>query len=425
VSLLETARAKAIEVLRACTHDRGFKAAAAYYPQVWARDSVITSLGALTTDDAKLIDAARATLVSLAEFQCPETGRIPNYVPIDKPEVQLPINEAFDSNLWYVIGHDALYAKTGDEAFVEKHIESLHAAIRWARFMDSNNDGLIECHECADWKDTWDNSYHNLNVNVLYVAALGAMESLEGAAGGDSTAYRHRRQLLIDRINANFWVGHPQEREKRYADHRPGHLRNNYATNSARQWISDFYFPHLPMKEAAPRRFDAMGNLGAILWDVAKPDQTERILNFIDERGVADPYPIRVTYPPVRPGDPDYHVYYDNRGYCTEHTGHNGGIWPFVGGFYVAALAKAGRHDDAKHHLTKLAELNEKRGRESFLRSTPQAVPEKDSRPLFSEWGFCEHHHGQTGRGIGAQHQAWSAGMFLYAHHGTRASSAM
>ena len=178
MDLLGTAKEKATGVLHGCAHDRGFKAAANYYPQVWARDGVITSLGALTTDDPKLITAARTTLVSLAEFQCPETGRIASYIPIDREEVELPINEAFDSNLWYVIGHDAYHAKTGDNMFVEKHIESLRAAIRWARFMDSNNDGLIECHECADWKDTWDNSYHNLNLNVLYTAALAAMERL-------------------------------------------------------------------------------------------------------------------------------------------------------------------------------------------------------------------------------------------------------
>jgi len=37
---------------------------------------------------------------------------------------------------------------------------------------------------------------------------------------------------------------------------------------------------------------------------------------------------------------------------------HNGGIWPFVGGFYVAALVKAGQHDRAARVLEKLAEVN-------------------------------------------------------------------
>lgn len=404
MDLIEQAEAKAIEVLHACRHERGFKAAVRYYPQVWARDSVITSLGALTTEDAGLIAAARATLETLAAYRCPQTGRIPNYVPVDQDPVQLPVNEAFDSNLWYVIGHAALLARTADQAFVEAHLDSLRAAIRWVRFMDYNNDGLVECHQCADWKDTWDNSYHNLNVNVLYAAALGAMARMEEALGNDAGELHRRRAALVDLINANFWVGvGDDECEERYARCRPGHLENNYAINRAVNWTSDFYFPHLPMKGPAPRRLDVMGNVGAILFDAAGKEQTERILNFIHERGVAEPYPIRVTYPVVRPGDVDYHDYYNNRGYCMEHTGHNGGIWPFVGGFYVAALVKAGRYDQAEENLTKLAELNR------------LPASRNDNPDWVAQWGFCEHHHGQTGRGIGAQWQAWSAGMYLYA----------
>jgi len=72
------------------------------------------------------------------------------------------------------------------------------------------------------------------------------------------------------------------------------------------------------------------------------------------------------------------------------HHYHNGGVWPFLGGFYVAALVKAGRLDAAAQALQRLAELNQA-GR-------------------FNEW-----HHGQTGAPMGAEDQAWSAGMYLFA----------
>lgn len=404
MSLIDTAVEKAIEVLRACAHARGFKAAVRYYDQVWARDGVITLLGAMATDDTELHECARRTLESLAEFQCAEMGRIPNYIPLGTGEVQLPINEAYDSNLWYVIGHGAYYAKTGDIEFAEHSRESLVASMRWARFMDSNDDGLMECPPCCDWKDTWDNSYHNLNVNVLHAEALRCMGEMDEALGREPDMWRKQRRLVIDRINANFWVGHEEEREREYAaHHRPGHLRNNYDINRAVNWISDFYFPHLPMKDPAPRRLDTMGNVGAILFGVADEVQSARILDYIHERGVAEPYPIRVTYPIVRPGDPVYHGYYQNRGYCAEDTGHNGGIWAFVGGFYVAALASVGRLEEARHQLENLAALNR------------LPASRTDNPEYLEEWGFCEHHHGVTGRGIGAQGQAWSAGMYLYA----------
>lgn len=401
--LVDEAAVKAAEVLKRCVHPRGFKAAAHYYPQVWARDGIIAMLGALTTDEAELIDAARATLATLAEFQCAETGRIAHFVPLDQPAIEVPINESFDSNLWYVIGHDLLFRKTGDRGFLARALPSIEEAIRWARFMDHNNDGLLECPPCCDWADTWDHNSHNLNVNVLYAAALASMIRIMQTLGGDASVYAARRERLIDMVQANFWIGHSEQREARYARCRPGHLENTHAINAAIQWTSDFFFPYLPLKEAAPRRLDTMGNLAAILVDVAARDQADRILNFIEERGVAQPFPVRVCYPVVTAGDPAYHRYYENRGYCMEHTGHNGGIWPFVGGFYVASLVKAGRIADAEQQLIRLAELNRlPAGRNDNPHWTP-------------DWGFGEHHHGRTGRCIGAQWQAWSAGMYLYA----------
>ena len=93
--------------------------------------------------------------------------------------------------------------------------------------------------------------------------------------------------------------------------------------------------------------------------------------------------------PVIRPGDPDWRDYY---GTLNEpHCYHNGGIWPFIGGFYVGALVAAGRLKDASEALTRLAELNLNGG--------------------FNEW-----HHGETGQALGVEDQAWSAGMYLFAY---------
>ena len=60
------------------------------------------------------------------------------------------------------------------------------------------------------------------------------------------------------------------------------------------------------------------------------------------------------------------------------------GVWPFLGGFYIAALMKMGRDAAAAGALERLAELNQ--------------------CGQFNEW-----HHGETGVPMGAQDQAWSA----------------
>jgi glycogen debranching enzyme len=66
-------------------------------------------------------------------------------------------------------------------------------------------------------------------------------------------------------------------------------------------------------------------------------------------------------------------------------------VWPFLGGFYVAALVKAGRTEAATLALESLAELNQ--------------------CGQFNEW-----HHGETGAPMGVRDQAWSAGMYLFAY---------
>jgi hypothetical protein len=74
-----------------------------------------------------------------------------------------------------------------------------------------------------------------------------------------------------------------------------------------------------------------------------------------------------------------------------------------VGGFYVAALVKAGRKKEAKHQLGKLAEANR--------------------QGLHQEWEFNEFLHGLTGRPLGAVGTAWSAGMYIYAYESVKRGS--
>ncbi len=75
---------------------------------------------------------------------------------------------------------------------------------------------------------------------------------------------------------------------------------------------------------------------------------------------------------------------------------HNGGIWPWVGGLYVAALTRAGRLDKAGECLAKLAQANQL-GRQN-------------------EWEFNEWLHGVSGEPRGSADQCWSAGMYIYAY---------
>ena len=147
-----------------------------------------------------------------------------------------------------------------------------------------------------------------------------------------------------------------------------------------------YYLPYLGFRSAG-EWFDSFGNLLAILAGVADGQQTGIILDFMSRHSM-DGWPVRSLTPVVRPGDPDWRDYYNTLN--VPHHYHNGGVWPFLGGFYVAALVKAGRGDAAAAALLRLAELNR--------------------AGQFNEW-----HHGETGEPMGVQDQAWSAGMYLFA----------
>ena len=109
-----------------------------------------------------------------------------------------------------------------------------------------------------------------------------------------------------------------------------------------------------------------------------------------------EPWPVRALYPAINPGERDWRDYYRVRNLNLPHHYHNGGAWPFIGGFYVAALVKAGHLDEAQQQLVRLAEMNY-RGRTR-------------------EWGFNEWFHGLSGEPMGYDGQSWSAALYIFAH---------
>ena len=134
--------------------------------------------------------------------------------------------------------------------------------------------------------------------------------------------------------------------------------------------------------------FDSFGNLLAIFAGVTDEQQTSIILDFIERHAldsVARSAASRRWFAPaIRTGA------ITTATLNAPHQYHNGGVWPFLGGFYVAALVKAGRIRRRCAPLEKLAVLNQ--------------------LGHFNEW-----HHGATGSPMGAEDQAWSAGMYLFA----------
>jgi hypothetical protein len=160
-----------------------------------------------------------------------------------------------------------------------------------------------------------------------------------------------------------------------------------------------FYLPWTAFREYGDW-CDSLGNLLAILTGVADGHRTEHILRYMAQVGMAEPYPTKAIYPPIFPGESHWRDYYRSRNLNLPHQYHNGGIWPMIGGFHVAALVRHQWNRQAEQMLISLAEAN----RQGAL----------------YDWTFNEWLHGSSGHPMGFEQQAWSAAMYLYAENAVR-----
>ena len=398
--LTELALEKAQEVLTRECSPLGLMASPEGYPHVWARDSVITSMGAISTPGHEA--CLRKSLQTLAGQQS-ELGAIPNNVSVATGRLDHTNAGSVDSNLWYIVGHYVNHRMTGDTDFLQAHWPSLERALLWLRYQDSNGCGLLEVHEAADWADLLANRFNILYDNALWYAALKAMAAMARAlktseVSKTSEVWRKYDEMAADvrhKLRIVLWVG--PENEGEWGPTCPGHTEWKHTLSQVDPLLvkRPFFLPYVAFRDYGDY-CDVFGNLLAVLFGVANPAQERRILDYLYQVGIAEPYPVRVLHPVIHPGSKDWREYYRNNNLNLPDQYHNGGIWPFVGGFYVAVLVKTGRLEEARKQLEKLAEVNR--------------------LGINEEWEFNEWCHRRTGRPMGYPHQAWSAGMYVYAH---------
>jgi hypothetical protein len=371
--------AKAVSVLKLCAAEAGLKASGSRvgHHQVWARDSMITLLGARFVPDEQVQGALHASIDLLRRKRAPG-GAIPNNV--DCATLQPNFRAYADAGLWWIIGSSLIAPDPATTSEI----------LRWYTCQDVDQTGLISMQESTDWQDLFCTRGKGLYLNCLYVLALRA-------------AGEHQRaRLVAEKINPYFWYEGDGNMLR--------HIAHTFSTESTeaqdslgrKRWLpvkrelvsEQYYLPYLGFR-AVGEWFDALGNLLAILSGVANESKTATILDFIERHGMAQA-PMLSLAPVIEPGHPDWRDYYGMLN--LPHHYHNGGVWPFIGGFYVAALVKAGRLEEAQCALGRLEALN--RAGE------------------FNEW-----HHGKTHRPMGVTCQAWSAGMYLFARECVRRSN--
>jgi hypothetical protein len=162
------------------------------------------------------------------------------------------------------------------------------------------------------------------------------------------------------------------------------------------------YYALWSYKVYRSERFDLLGNSLAILSGIASVSMANHLVTWIEAecKEMRQNEELAVDLPPnffpyVRPEDPDWLPRYKKYNQPGEY--HNGGIWPFICGFYIAALVAAGKFILAQKKLLTLAKLVQQ------------------PRVADVEFGFNEWHRAQDGTPQGQDWQSWSAAMYLYA----------
>ncbi|GGZ83046.1 HAD-IIB family hydrolase [Algibacter mikhailovii] len=362
------------------------------YYSVWARDGAITVIGALPLiyKDEEIHQCARQTLITLFEH-ISRNGQIPSNVRIKD---NIPDYSgvggicSIDSGIWVVIAFYEYVNVTKDIEFLRKYISDIKETMRWLGAHDSNNDALLEIPEAGDWTDLFGRSYNILYDEILWYRSNVCFGRMLEMLGDSEQAGEFIRwsQVIKKEIVQNFWPSTQQQLFQSVSFAEKQFTLGDTSYLIAQTTPFDFSW-----------RCDVFGNVLAFLHGTIDAEKAHQTFRFMLGVGVNDPFPVANVYPVVSPGDPDWRPYYTVNLLNLPNHYHNGGIWPFVGGFWVKFVNKLGFKEMAISELYKLAQIN-KEG-------------------ITEEWEFTEWAHGTTGKPMGKAYQAWSAAQYISACH--------
>lgn len=346
----------------------GPQAEARSYTRIFGRDAPICVLGMLGSGSPTLEEGAIASLDALARLQAPN-GQIPKYVDAAGLEADFWYLGCIDATLWWLLA--VHHARAELPALAGRWQAEEERALTWLLCQEHQRFFLLQQNEASDWADIMPRSGFVLYTNALWYR----VKRLYGLPRLDETRYHFNH--LFHPFSADL----PEYRRARLLRH---YVRQRVPRH-------ELYLSFVNLAFFGTEG-DLFGNVLAILCGLARDSMAERIVKTILGDGAAEPYPLRVTCEPISPDDELWRVYMARHQQNYEFQYHNGGIWPFVGGFWVLALAKLGKTERAWQELGKLAYVNS-----------------------LDDWRFTEWFHGQTLEPGGMPGQSWNAATFLLA----------
>ena len=334
------------------------------YPEPYTRDLMFSILGIAVTDNITLLSSIENVLETLAKNQT-EHGHITSLVH-DKED-----RGASDTTPLFLMAVGIFRKVSGRDDFLE---EATKKALIWMEYQSPSDRHLVAQQPTSDWRDEqWVTGY-GLFVNTLVYSYLRLLDLPDEA------------KLLrneMERFTITAGLSHQHVHEGLVVKNKP-------------------YYAFWSYKIYSSERFDLLGNSLAILSGIASPTRADLLVSWIEEEceAMQDKGELAVNLPPnffpyIRPENLDWMPRYEQFNNPGEY--HNGGVWPFICGFYIAALVAAKRFKLAEEKLLELTAL----------------IKLKTNNDL--SYGFNEWIKAQDGEPKGQDWQTWSAALYLYA----------
>jgi hypothetical protein len=373
--LIERCRRESLALLERNLVPQGILAAsrtaaaeARRYTRIFGRDAAVCVFAMCGSGVPALERGAVASLDALAAQQA-ANGQIAKYVDPEGRDADFWYLGCIDATLWWLLAAD--HVRRCAPGMQDRWSREIERAVHWLQAQEHQRLWLLQQNEASDWADIMPRSGYVLYSNALWYAVKTRFDLPQ------AEATRHHFNHLF----------HPFERD--LSAYRRARLLQHYARRGQRDpglYLSFVNFASFGAEG------DVFGNLLAILCGLADDTAAQRIARTIDGAASAEPYPIRVVLHPLSREDELWRPYMARHEQNHPHQYHNGGIWPFVGGFWVLVLARCGMRDAARDALRRLAAVNALDG-----------------------WRFTEWLHGRTLAPMGMAGQSWNAATFLLA----------
>jgi hypothetical protein len=138
---------------------------------------------------------------------------------------------------------------------------------------------------------------------------------------------------------------------------------------------------------------DVYGNILACLAGAVDKKRAAGIVGELFKLKADRPFPARACLAPIKKNGKNWRSYMLRHNQNLPYQYHNGGAWPFIGGFFIIAAIKYGKKDRANKSMINLAAANKTKN-----------------------WQFNEWFHGLTGKPMGMPGQSWNAAAYILSY---------